>query len=354
MVAEETQFELFVPGRVCLLGEYADYSGGQRIHNQNIDKGLTIITPIDHGIYARIKKRNDNNLRVKSTLQTSSFVSSIDPVANLLERANQNTIFNYIAGTAYFIANRYEISGLDIDNYKTTLPIKAGLASSASICVLTVKAFNEAYNLGIDLEGQMELAYLGETLTFSKCGRMDQACVYPNPVMMTFDGDSIDLEELSVGKDFHLVLVNLKKGKDTIRILSDVFRVYPFARTEIERKVHNYLGPLNTRIVLEARKAIREGDATLLGKLMNEAQRHFDETIAPLSDELKAPKLHQILSYEPVQHLMYGGKGVGSQGDGSAQILATGKEEQQELIDILQKDYKIDVDCFELNIKRSA
>ena len=42
------------------------------------------------------------------------------------------------------------------------------------MCVLVVRAFNELLGLGMTLHDVMEAAYLGERLTPSNCGRMDQ------------------------------------------------------------------------------------------------------------------------------------------------------------------------------------
>jgi len=47
----------------------------------------------------------------------------------------------------------------------------------------------------------MEVAYLGEITTFSRCGKLDQACAYSSPVLMKFDGDRVTTNELKVGKD---------------------------------------------------------------------------------------------------------------------------------------------------------
>jgi len=52
-------------------------------------------------------------------------------------------------------------------------------------------------------------------------------------------------------------------------------------------------------------------------------------------EELNAPKLHEVLNDPIIQPMVYGGKGVGSQGDGSIQFLAKDKENQQKLIDYL-------------------
>jgi galactokinase len=68
-----------------------------------------------------------------------------------------------------------------IDNYRTSLPVKKGLSSSAAVCVLVARAFSHAYGLACSTRDEMEMAYLGERTTPSKCGRMDQgeACEWP-------------------------------------------------------------------------------------------------------------------------------------------------------------------------------
>lgn len=51
-----------------------------------------------------------------------------------------------------------------------------------------------------------------------------------------------------------------------------------------------------------------------LGALMREAQAAFDARAAPLCpSQLTAPVLHAVLSHPPIQPLIHGGKGVGSQ-----------------------------------------
>jgi UTP-glucose-1-phosphate uridylyltransferase len=71
---------------------------------------------------------------------------------------------------------------------------------------------------------------------------------------------------------------------------------------------------------------------------MTEAQEIFDKMVAPASpEELKAPKLHVFLNDEKIKSLTHGGKGVGSQGDGSIQFLAKDAVSQASLCDYLRK-----------------
>lgn len=127
------------------------------------------------------------------------------------------------------------------------LPIKKGLSSSAAICVLTARAFNRVYDLMMTVRGEMELAYQGEITTPSRCGRMDQGCAFGNrPVLMTFDGDRLDTEELQVSSELHYVVVDLHSKKDTVEILAKLNRSYPFAEDDQERGVQELLGPIGS------------------------------------------------------------------------------------------------------------
>ena len=248
----------------------------------------------------------------------------------------------------------YHVRGLVIDNYKTDMPVKKGLSSSAAICVLTARAFNRIYDLKMTIRGEMEMAYQGEIVTPSRCGRLDQGCAFGDrPVMMTFDGDRLDTQELRVDKDLHMVIVDLHAHKDTLKILANLNRAYPFADTEIERKVQTLLGPMNKEIVAQAAAALQAADARQIGHLMNQSQANFDQYAAPACpEELNAPVLHKVLSYEPLKPHIWGGKGVGSQGDGTAQLVARSEADQQAIIDIIERD--LGMSCLKLDVKTGS
>lgn len=115
-----------------------------------------------------------------------------------------------------------------------TLPLKSGLSSSAAICVLVCRAFNELYNLKLSTMGEMNVAYVGELRTASRCGRLDQACAFGvRPVLMNFDGEEIDVNRLNVKRDLHWVFADLNASKDTVKILRDLNKAFPFADGEI-------------------------------------------------------------------------------------------------------------------------
>ncbi len=337
--------KLFVPGRVCLFGEHSDWAGGYRRINADIERGYTLISGTNQGIYAEVEPHPTALVLTSTTTQgerVGPYEIPMEPRA-LLEEAQKGGYWSYVAGVAYQVLTHYHVRGLVIDNYKTDLPIKKGLSSSAAICVLAARAFNRVYDLKLTLRGEMELAYQGEITTPSRCGRMDQGCAFgARPVLMTFDGDRLETQELQIKEPLYFVIVDLQAQKDTKEILARLNRAYPFPDNDIERGVQELLGPINKRIVQQAAEAVSRSDARRIGELMVEAQAFFDRYAAPACpEELTAPVLHRVLAYGPLKPHIWGGKGVGSQGDGSAQFIARSEADQQAVVEILERDLNL-------------
>ncbi len=330
--------KLFVPGRLCLFGEHTDWAGHYRTMNAEIPPGSSIVTGIEQGIYAEVEKSSIFEMYSDApeiASVWSDFSCRMSEV-ELKRVAKSGSFFSYCAGVASYMLEWYKVGGVRIRITGMTLPMKSGLSSSAAICVLVARAFNILYKLNLNTLGEMNIAYLGELRTSSRCGRLDQACAFGvKPNLMTFDGDEIEVKSLNVKKHLYWVFADLCAEKDTIKILSDLNKAYPFASNEAEQNLHKALGEWNHEIVEKAIRYMGTGEVEALGKLMNEAEEMFDQYIAPMSPALWAPKLHEVLKDPEIQPLVYGGKGVGSHGDGSVQFLARNAEAQKQLLDYL-------------------
>lgn len=336
--------ELFVPGRLCLFGEHSDWAGAQRAFNADIVPGEAIVTGIEQGIFATAQKHANFVIcsRVKGEEQSRLECPMSD--GELKQIARAGGFYSYVAGVASYVRENYAVGGLEICITERTLPMKRGLSSSAAICVLVAKAFNRLYKLNLSVKGEMQVAYFGEQRTPSRCGRLDQACAFGiRPVHMVFDGNDLEASSVASKEDLFIVFADLMAKKDTVKILADLNRSFPYPQTETDRRLHEALGENNRDIVTRALALIKEGNAPALGALMTEAQRLFDEKVAPASpQELKAPVLHSVLNDPAIAKWTFGGKGVGSQGDGVVQFLAKDKHSQEALLRYLSQERGMD------------
>jgi UTP-glucose-1-phosphate uridylyltransferase/mevalonate kinase len=346
--------ELFVPGRLCLFGEHSDWAGQLRKFNAEILPGHALVVCTEEGIYGEAKA--GELLKISTIDSAGKTISAEFPmeISALQAAALEGGFFSYIAGVAAYMLNFHHISGLELNCTKMTLPQKKGLSSSAAICTLTARAFNRIYGLNLTIRGEMEAAYGGEQLTPSRCGRLDQAVAYGSGIIgMTFDADRLDVAPLRVGAPLDFVFADLNAAKDTVTILRDLNTAYPYPKTAEHSALHKLLGGENTRITAAVNEAITHGDAEKIGVLMTEAQNLFKKYAAPLSPkELSSPKLYKILSDKNIEKWIYGGKGVGSQGDGTVQFIAKSADDAINLKQYLKNT--LNLDCYSVSVPKTA
>ncbi len=325
---------LFIPGRLCLLGEHSDWAAEYGVHT-----GFCLVIGTDQGIQATVRPSDqfvvstlvsDEDGGGEAPTQRSRQMKCAWDKPSLLAAArDKNEFFRYCAGVACQFAGILGVeAGMEIHITAMDLPLQKGVSSSAAVCILVAEAFNQVYRLGMFPHELMEVAYQGEKLTGSECGRMDQACIYGKmPVLLTFQKDrGVRVEPVMPGGDFFMFFVDLAGRKDTVKILSDLQGGY--ARNAALQRA---LGRSNERIVRQAYSALKTGDAQRLGELMLQAQRVFDEFVAPQSPvELAGPLLHEVLTMKEIAGHVYGGKGVGSQGDGTAQMIARSQADREQ------------------------
>ena len=337
---------LFVPGRLCLLGEHSDWAGAHRATHPALAPGHCLVTGTDQGIHATAEPLADT-FEMASGPDAPLRVPARPEALDAAARARG--FFSYAAGVAAELTARHRVGGLRVRVTATDLPVAKGLSSSAAICVLVARAYDRAYGLGLSLRDEMEIAYAGERRAGSACGRMDQVCAFGRrTTFLTFDGPRLDVEPVAPGDTFHLLIVDLRRAKDTRRILGDLNACFPDTPGARAAAVREALGPRNAQLLARARAALIAGDAPALGALLTEAQTTFDRLVAPACPELEAPRLHEVLAHPALTTLAWGAKGVGSQGDGTAQILTRGPEERTELAAILARD--LAVGCLPLTL----
>jgi galactokinase len=343
--------QLSVPGRLCLLGEHSDWAGTYRTVAPSLSAGRCLVTATDQTLRAEAEPLADavelwSRLQNGSTRGPERFAATAGALA---AAARGGGFFSYAAGVAAVVTERHRVGGLRLRITAADLPIGKGLSSSAAVCVLVARAYGRLYDLGLSPRDEMELAYEGERRAGSACGRMDQVCAFGRrTVLLTFDGDAMEVDEVAPGGPIALLVVDLRRGKDTRRILADLRACFPATPGPVAAGVRDALGPQNAALVGRARDAVAAGDAAALGAIMTEAQRIFDRRVAPACPELAAPRLHEVLAHPAAGDLAWGGKGVGSQGDGCAQLVARGPAERDALAARIEGD--LAVACLPLTI----
>lgn len=162
--ASDQQVQLFfAPGRVNLIGDHTDYTGG-----------LVFPCGIDTGSLLLIRRTNDSQYRFAST--------NFDMFAQLSKEQISKTYgdnwINYPLGVVdQFVKRGIDINGIDC-LFSGNVPNAAGLSSSASIEVVTAFALNSLFNAELPLLDLIHMAQAAENdFVGMQCGIMDQFAV---------------------------------------------------------------------------------------------------------------------------------------------------------------------------------
>ncbi len=279
----------FAPGRVNLIGEHTDYNGGHVF-----PCALTI------GTYAVARKRGDRKLRFYSMNFESLGVLESD--LDSLVPAPEADWTNYPKGVMWAFEERgMKIScGMDI-LLNGNIPNGSGLSSSASVEVLTGFILRDLFGFAVS---NQELALIGQYSEnhFNKvnCGIMDQFAIAMGKENSAIFLDTADLSyEYApiklVGAKIVIACSNKKRGlgdskynerrsecetalaelQDQVDIKSlgelteEQFEQYKDSiESDVRRKRAKHAVYENQR-TLQAVAALKAGDITLFGELMN-------------------------------------------------------------------------------------
>lgn len=361
-----TEVDLFVPGRVFMFGEHANWTGVFRSLNDKILPGRSLVATTSCGLYATCKV-HPSKLKMASTMPDGSVVSFECEMSSeaLKKVALEGGFWSYGCGVAYVMFQHYEVNGLIINNYKTDLPMKEGLGSSSAFAILVARAFNTLYELKMTVYGESDAAYCGESLTRNRCDRVDYAGSFESGIVdFSFDGNCMDAMALSCPVSLHVLLVQIKQNDQAYgnKINKVLQSCYPKCKNPKHERVQEYFGEMNTKIIQEAVDifALRHGDAgaskspaklkiqtdnvpSKLGALMSTTQIVFDKVVGQLFAELESPILHQLLACPELQPYICGGKGLYPQGDSSCLFLCPSLEAQLMAAKIVEDQFKLKV-----------
>lgn len=190
------QFLFFAPGRVNLLGDHTDYTGG-----------YVLPAAISLGTYLFVRLLPEKEIRISSeNLEEHKAI----PLEQLSKPQGNWT--DYPVGVLHELErNGWKKQGLELIFFGD-IPMNAGLSSSASIEMVTAFAVNAIFELGISAKDLALLSQKAENdFAGVSCGIMDQYAIglaKPRHALM-IDCHEITHKEIPVLlNDYQLVAVN--------------------------------------------------------------------------------------------------------------------------------------------------
>lgn len=193
----------FSPGRVTIIGELIDYSGGD-----------TITAAVDRGTYIVARKRPDNKINIYA----HSFKAKKSFTLDELEKNKEDEWAVYFKGVySVLIENGYKIHGMDLFVY-TDLPFNTSLASSSSLCACLTYAALDINNIkDIEPLDMAKLSYEGERKYAShRTSLSDHASIFmgKDNTLFFFNMSSLKYEyfDFNMG-DYCMAVVNSNKKR---------------------------------------------------------------------------------------------------------------------------------------------
>jgi galactokinase len=317
------------PGRVNLIGEHTDYSGG-----------FVFPTAIPQRTYVQLSPRPDSLVRCWS----AQLSGSGEPLQYELgaERPIHGWL-DYVMGVTHALrVDGHRISGFDL-RVESAVPVGSGLSSSAALEVSVLRALRELFGLRIE---DVHLALLGQQaendFVGARVGNMDQlaASLADTRTALFVDTRSLVIERLSLPASVELVVIDsgvkhnhasgeYNRRREQCERAAALLGVDELRDTGIHDlpRIEDLPEPLNRRArhvvtenarVLDARDAIRSGDLDRLGSLFDSSHRSLRDDY-----EVSTPELDLLVKLATVEPDVYGARMTGGGFGGSVVLLIT-------------------------------
>jgi len=285
----EDGIPFFSPGRVNLIGEHIDYNGG-----------FVFPCAISYGTYGIAQKREDRLVHVYSeSFSNHMYTFSLDE----LSKDKNDAWADYIKGSIKALSvHGYDIP-YGIDLYLTsTMPMGAGLSSSASLEMLIITVFDHIFSLNISLKEKVLLGkYAENKFVGVNSGIMDQFAVVAGKKdhAMLLNTDTLAYEQIPlILKDYTLLIANTNKKRGladskyneryaecqtSLNLLKPIYQIHHLCELS-EEKLHEIQSVLDSTLYRRTKHVIREqartirsaealkkDDLLMFAKLMNES-----------------------------------------------------------------------------------
>ncbi len=320
------QISAFAPGRVELLGNHTDYN-----------EGLVLSAALQLGITATGRRLNSGRIDLLSRQMASSWQGNFDAGLSL----RQNNWADYPRGVVWALRDAgCQLGGFEAQ-FDSTLPVGAGLSSSAALEVATAVLLCRLFNLALL---PMELAKLcrkaENEFVGVQCGLLDQASsLFGEKDHAVFlDCRSEQVEQIPFPKEMALLVIHsgvshtLSGGEYNerrtacleaarllgVRALRDATSQQvsqQIADPSVRKRALHITGE-NER-VSQAITALRKGDIREFGTLMTASHRSSQENF-----ENSTPELDILVEFALYQNDVYGARLTGGGFGGAIVALA--------------------------------
>lgn len=240
------------PAKIILLGEHFVVYGEP-----------AIVMAIDKRVYARVEKRNDNRLHVRSmdlNLEVFFENGSFRVEQGNLKEAKMK--FEPVKQAIEKVMEKHgQHVGLDIE-INSTVPVGAGLGSSAAVIAATTAATGAILDVKLSKEDILRITYTAEKIVHGTPSGVDPAISTMGGTML-FQMDT-GFKPLEVKTNIPLIIGDTGVERSTrvqVEKVRDLVDKYP--------RVTEHLMKAAREIVLRAIEALKENDLETLGTMMN-------------------------------------------------------------------------------------
>ena len=335
----------FAPGRVNLIGDHIDYSGG-----------MVLPMALDRGTVILARTRDDTSIRAVSLNRDGQVHADITTT----DLNPAHDWFSYVMGVIHVLAEDGYTLPLGMDLLVGgDIPDGAGLSSSASLELAAAVMLNDLGGWGLSptqlaLVGQRaENEYIGVA-----CGIMDQLAIAQGQAghALLMDCDTLDVTRVPFPDgEVSLIVVNSNQRRsladsaynnrraaveraaavlDTARLvdvpLAQVLEAgSELSDEELRRARHTVTEQAR---VLAAAEALRAGDFARLGALMRESHESLRDDF-----EVTGPQLDALAEAAWAQPGVIGARMTGAGFGGCAVVIAEPGREQEVIEGIAEK-----------------
>ncbi len=240
------------PAKIILLGEHFVVYGEP-----------AIVLAIDKRAYARVERRNDNRLYIRST--DLNLVGLFENDSFRVEQGDLKEAkmkFEPVKHAVEKVMEKYgKHVGLDIE-INSTVPVGAGLGSSAAVIAATTAATGAILDVKLSKEDILRITFAAEKIVHGTPSGVDPAISTMGGTML-FQMDT-GFKPLEVKTDIPLIIGDTGVGRSTrvqVEKVRDLVDKYP--------RVTEPFMKAACEIVSRAIDALKENDLETLGVMMN-------------------------------------------------------------------------------------